>query len=504
MYSEPLHSVREYVQNAFDSIREARRSGILKADQGEIRLTIDKGARSLRIRDDGKGLSPEAASVDLVDLGNSRKARSVTESGWNAGFRGIGRMAGITYCEMLRFETSNGKGRKCRVEFNAKEINRLTRTGQEPTTIADAIRNNTLISEGPEETDVHYLEVTLEGIKANSPFLDEAKLNDYLSRVAPVAYDPSVWTFGPKIHTFAMDAESEESLESVKISICNADGRRLADVWRPFKETLRTANAKGQNFRTIRVEDVVSLPRDGQPAESWWGWLAVHERRGALADVPFAGLRIYMHNIAVGDEGIVRDLFRSRSLATWCFGQIHITDYTLMPNAQRDNFEDSREWTQIKAQLRDESVWIEKEIRRESSERNTSVETLVKRAYREIGEAKKAIGRGFESRDEQETMARNLMGSSEKMEREKEKRKRSDEERQKLEEVRSSLEETARKVKEVPRTERDVAQAHLNRQTRKVIRTIFNVLKTELDERAYRRIEKKINTALRPGGKDGS
>ena len=117
MYSNPLHCIREYVQNAYDSIREARRQRLLGYDDGTVIIVVDTEARTLKIRDDGTGLDPEAAVVRLVDLGSSPKATSAEGSTVNAGFRGIGRMAGISYCDVLRFGTSDGKGRKIRCHF---------------------------------------------------------------------------------------------------------------------------------------------------------------------------------------------------------------------------------------------------------------------------------------------------------------------------------------------------------------------------------------------------
>ena len=199
MYSEPLHSVREYVQNGYDSIRAARRQGIIASSDGSIRITIDRTARTLRIRDDGTGLSPEAAAVHLLDIGSSEKARTNTESRHNAGFRGIGRMAGISYCKTLRFTTSDGHGRVCTVEFDAAAINQLTRPGQEPATIVHAIEANSRIDDGPAETEDRYLEVTLEGVDSDGPFVDEMLLAEYLGSVAPVRFDGTVWSFGEKI-----------------------------------------------------------------------------------------------------------------------------------------------------------------------------------------------------------------------------------------------------------------------------------------------------------------
>ena len=497
MYSNPLHSVREYIQNAYDSIRVARRNGLLKAGEGEVKIEINPELRTVRIRDNGTGLSPEAASVYLYDLGNSAKAGIGVDSMKNAGFRGIGRMAGITYCKKLRFETSNGNGKKCIVEFDAVGINRLTRADKKAATIVDAIQNNTELREDEETTGKHYLEVVLDGVNdAGRLFLDENELNAYLSQVAPVDHDPA-WKFSDKIHSFAKNAQSLQSLEHIAVTIRDAEGNRRFDVRRPFRNTFNTTARKIK--RTVNVRDVVELPRDEAAANGWWGWLAVHDRQGALMDIPFSGLRLRMHNIAIGDDSIIRDLFVTSSHAIWCFGEVHITDHGLTPNAQRDNFEDSKEWNLIKEQLRVEAMMIGKEIRRESVQRNSSVETLRKRTDERLKDAQKLIKRRFVSPEQQQSTVQKLEHEVQKLSQHAEKGTRTDEEREKISKMCHEVERVVEQAMSVKVTESDIAQSHLGREGRRVFRTVREILQSELEEDVFRAIIKKINFALQPG-----
>ena len=499
MYSEPFHSIREYIQNSYDSIRNARRDGLLNPNEGAIEVKIDSRKRSLTIRDNGTGLCPEAAADYLLDLGNSDKARSDVDAVQNAGFRGIGRMAGISYCSTLRFETSDGDGRKCTVEFDAKGINQLTERGQKPATIVDAIERYSTIEEEKAGDGKHYLQVTLEGVPKGSSFLKERELGDYLAMNAPVAFDPSRWSYGGQIRALAAESGFLESLDSVEILILDSAGNVRRDVRRPFKNTFHTSNAKGKNRRTVRVTDVERLPLNGNPEKGWWGWLAVHERHGALADVWFSGLRLRMHNIAVGDDRIVRKLFRTQNLAPWVFGEIYITDLSLMPNAQRDNFEESSAWSKLQERFREQAVLLEKDIRTESTQRNTSVKTLTSRAQEEVDAAKTSIETGFVSKEEQEATIQKLERAESKLESASQQGKRPKTERVELERKKKVVEETLRQVKQIRRTKTNEAWAHLNKQSRNVLRTVFEVLNKELDEKDFTRIQKKIQAALMPG-----
>ena len=499
MYSQPFHSVREYIQNAYDSIRKARRKGLLKPTEGEIKVQIDKDRRRLSIVDNGGGLGPEEAAVNLVDIGHSEKARTSEGSGHNAGFRGIGRLAGISYCKKLRFETSSGDGNKCTVEFNAAGINRLTKPGQEPTTIANAIRENSKVNEIRCETGQHYLKVTLEGLEPGSPFLDENMLQDYLALHAPVAHDTGGWFHENAIERLAEEAGHPESLENVRVLICDHEGRLKKDIRRPFRNTFQTANARGGKRRTVRVKGIRSLPISGAPSSMFWGWLAEHDREGALADVPYAGIRIRMHNIAVGDHTIIEKLFTTASHARWCFGEIHITDLSLIPNSQRDEFEASPQWERAKGRLREEARALEQAIRQESSQRNQSVAGLEKVTRELIEQAKDGIAGGFNSHEEKQSILDKLDKRSERLEGETAKRKRTESEKEQLTTLREEVEQTKAEVRKVRRTGTDDATAHLNRQARKVLQTVYRVLKSELPSKQFNEIQERIHAALKPG-----
>ena len=98
MYGEPRHTLREYVQNSFDSIRAAQRTKYLSG-RGRVDITI--AADAIIIRDNGLGVPADSAWNTLTSVGASKKDRQR-----DAGFRGIGRLAGMAYCDTLIFRTS--------------------------------------------------------------------------------------------------------------------------------------------------------------------------------------------------------------------------------------------------------------------------------------------------------------------------------------------------------------------------------------------------------------
>lgn len=101
MYVEPLTAYREYLQNAADSIDEARRAGLLdEGDTGRVQIFLDQAARVTRIRDNGAAI-PNAEVVDrLLALGGSSKRGTDAR-----GFRGVGRLSALGYAQYLTFRT---------------------------------------------------------------------------------------------------------------------------------------------------------------------------------------------------------------------------------------------------------------------------------------------------------------------------------------------------------------------------------------------------------------
>ena len=89
MYVDPMTVYREYLQNAADSIDEARTDGALSPSGGQVQVAVDTNSRSIRIRDNGTSLPWEEFVQRLSNLGASRKrgtaARGFQLTAWHRG-----------------------------------------------------------------------------------------------------------------------------------------------------------------------------------------------------------------------------------------------------------------------------------------------------------------------------------------------------------------------------------------------------------------------------------
>ena len=122
-----------------------------------------------------------------------------------------------------------------------------------------------------------------------------------------------------------------------------------------------------------------------------------------------------MHNIAIGDHTLLQPLWTSSYLARWCFGEIHVVDSALVPNSQRDNFEQSRALTKFQSQLREEAKRIEREIRTESQQRNMSVRAIVQKAERATNKVLRRLEAGLTSHNEKQRLIDRLDNEANKL-----------------------------------------------------------------------------------------
>lgn len=92
LYDNPIVVFREYVQNSADSIYRIENYN----KKCEIRI-LCKG-NDLLIIDNGKGIEKEKFEAEMVKIGASSKKKQK-----NLGYKGIGRLSGVPYCESLVF-----------------------------------------------------------------------------------------------------------------------------------------------------------------------------------------------------------------------------------------------------------------------------------------------------------------------------------------------------------------------------------------------------------------
>jgi len=395
MYGERRNAIREYVQNSFDGVQSAISDGVLRPGKGKITLTIDE-ENSLIIHDNGIGLPRRVAVNTLTAVGASRKER-----GLQAGFRGIGRLAGIAFSKTLQFRTKAANDTvETIVVFDCDALRKgMLESGAKPA--ADLIHECvTWRQETAARAADHYFEVTLQDL-VNPPAeaIDIAHLETFLSQVAPVDFHPDFLSFRNKIFDktgeFELtgmpdaganpDAENIENFldripfEHVAIFVTGGGAKTERAVFKPYRAKM-VAGDKGDSVPLSRV----SL--HGGQSGAWWGWIGHKKTPGDYEQDAVAGIRFRLKNIQIDGSDVIRDVPITNEIrgtfgrwSKWFVGEIHVDPAQVVPNARRDNFEEDERWLKIREEVTPICDGLVKEARIVSREHQRSLGVIEKK-----------------------------------------------------------------------------------------------------------------------------
>jgi hypothetical protein len=354
MYSDPCMVLREYIQNSADSIDLGIDKGTLDPNEGRIEIRMEGRTRSLLVEDNGLGIPNDEIEERLGGLGTSQK-----EGTGLRGFRGIGRLGGLTHCDLLTFETrAKGDDSVGIVEWDGKMLrDSIEAKGKKG--LSDAISAIARISyRGATVTDPpHFFRVTLANI--NRFHTDRLTSLDvvthYLSRVAPLPFDKTRFSFATEIDQFL------EGFPGYRTHSILLNGRRL---FSPYADEFQISAKKTDRIKNI---DFVRFESNGKVFGK--GWIA---KTSLLGNIPktvvMRGISVRQGNIEVGDEKFLVDYFLEPRFGTWHMGAFHL-DYSLRPNARRDGFEETENHERFLEQVTGITKKMSQECRASSKER---------------------------------------------------------------------------------------------------------------------------------------
>jgi molecular chaperone HtpG len=330
MYVEPMTVYREYVQNAADAIDEARATSLLRPrESGRVHITIDHAARTVKLRDNGTGIAHSDFAGRLTAFGASKKRGRGTR-----GFRGVGRLAGLGYCQELFFRSRTpGETKISELRWDCRKLKAMLRSADDHSELREAVAQLVEVRRiAPGDAPEHFFEVELRGIvrHRNDQLLSETAIRDYLAQVAPVPFSEH-FPFSNQILEHL-----GEKVRTGDLEICVGDDP--SPVQRAHGAGLDLGDGNVDPFTEVELFSVESI--DG--GYGCLGWVLHHGYIGALpASSRVRGLRIRSGNIQVGNERLFEDLFPEPRFNSWCVGEIHVVDPRIVPNGRRDHFEQS-------------------------------------------------------------------------------------------------------------------------------------------------------------------
>lgn len=390
MYVDCPIVFREYIQNAVDSINKAVIDNLIKKGGDIITVDIDKNKKKITITDNGTGISWSKSLKVLTDIANSGK-----KIGVDIGFRGIGRLGGIAYCDKLIFETSfKGEPKKSIITWDAKTLKELILKRDPDINAIDAVNMVTSAQYINEKQDSHYLTVKMEGV-TNNKLLDVKGIREYLSMVAPIDIQTQF--------IYRNEIKTNQNNQHIKVDSYNiyVNGEQL---YKPYSADIRVN--KGQKDEVKNVDFFSAY--DDREELLYWGWYTISARMERLGIENLArGIRIRKSNIQIGDWNICRNYFDEDRFASYYFGEIHAVHNNLIPNSRRDGFEENDTNTQFEEALKIDLEKLQKYCR-DMSNVKSLIKTIEKPAQTKQ-EIKKKETKGFTSQDEQEKLASKII-----------------------------------------------------------------------------------------------
>lgn len=403
MYSEPESCFREYIQNAVDSIDVAVTEGLLQLEDSRIEIIIDENQQEISIKDNGTGINSTQATRTLLDIGNSTKQHTI-----NRGFRGIGRLGGLSYCKRLSFcTTAHGEEIRTVVTFDCVKLRQLLIPGREKEqTLQSVIQAVTEVTVSEEQKTSHYFIVKMEGVDDIASLLDIDMVRDYVSQVAPLPFKKTFYWSG----TIKQDLRTKGvQLEEYPIFI-GRSFEQLTQVYKPYKVSqsvsMRSGVIKddivGISFFDVKTEDGSALA---------YGWYADTGFLGTIAEENLSGIRVRHGNIQIGDSKTLSHLFKESRFNGWVLGELYIVSQELIPNARRDDFERNNAYVAFEAGVRRTvGTDVSEKIRAASKARNNPTAKIIKKAEKTISQVEAILATGFNSSYEKEQIVDNLSG----------------------------------------------------------------------------------------------
>ncbi len=340
MYDDPKFIYREYIQNSADQIDIALENGLIESkDECKIEINIDKLNRNISIVDNGTGVQSEKVLPILKSIAQGVKDRTK-----HKGFRGIGRLGGLAYCDRLVFETSfEGEDIKSTLSWNAKELKQIINDRTKKEDASAVIDTITSFQTEHEETDKRYFKVILENV-SNDILLNQEEIYDYLSMVAPVPYKKG-FLFQHEIYDKAK--EYNYSIDEYNLYINNQQ---------IFKE-YTTSIYEGEKHSKKRVDEIFDVEffeiKDKKEQLLCWGWYSVSTFVKQIPSVNIGrGIRLRKGNIQIGDEKQLVKLFKEPRGSFYFFGEVHATSPDLIPNARRDYFTENSSFKLFEKELK--------------------------------------------------------------------------------------------------------------------------------------------------------
>ena len=387
MYNYPLMVFREYIQNSADAIDHLRRTSNSKTSNSKIEITLNGRSRSIKIQDYATGIKAKEALSTLHNIGKSLK-----KSNSNRGFRGIGRLGGLGYCDELSFVTkAKGESIYSVSKWDCKKLRELISNNNDSLDAMKLVKSIAVLSQHKytKNKNDHFFSVEMHNVRSSrNVLLDVPVIKSYLSQVAPVSFKND-FSFTEKIEK-KLKAKIP-NYETYDIFV-NGD-----QIFKPYIDAVKV----GEKI-TDKIKDIDFVEFSNGAGLLTFGWIANLGLFGKVSSTGLVdGMRVRSGNILVGNKDLLCDYFRERRFCNYLVGELHIIDHRLVLNSRRDDFEDSQYKEEFYNHfVKEIGLPFSKKIREASEDRSQTQKQLSNNKL--LNTAKGIINNGYIAEEQKE------------------------------------------------------------------------------------------------------
>lgn len=484
MYSDPKIIYREYIQNSVDALENAVAQNIIEAQSMRIDIVIDSENSMISIRDNGTGITCDKAVSTLMNIGSSQKRNSN-----NRGFRGIGRLGGMSYCNLLTFTTSaENEDKKTIVEFDCKKLRQLLVPGAyEDMDLTSVLEAVTTVRKEDEKNNKHYFLVELKEVTGFSDLLNIDAAKSYISQVAPLPYKTRQFVYATDLHKFLYD--NGYAIEEFPIFV----GENIEDLEPIYKPNRHRFHADRSKKKTDEISALKFFKVEIDKELFALGWYGECNWMGSLTEKEISGIRVRKGNILIGDNKTLNNIFRESRFNGWTQGELFVVTDKLIPNARRDDFEQNKAYYKLIQALRTGiGSEVTKVIREASQLRSDVSAKAIREVQQQVNNASLTVEEGFNSSIDKNKLLDTLTRAEESLK----KTNVREELKTKKEELQKQLTDTIQKVSDSKNYKINQINSGIDKKSKKILAIVSDILSQKLSKPLVDDIIEEIINAL--------
>lgn len=344
MYEDNRFIFREYIQNSADQIDKAIKEGVIDKNEAYIDIDIDVIERNIKIYDNATGIKKNHFKSTLSDIANSTKDRNTDK-----GFRGIGRLGGLAYCDKLIFKSSyKGENIESIMIWDAKLCKSIIEDPNEKCTAEDLINRVITFEEEKCDEDKHFFEVDMININEESnELLNVSNIRNYLSFVAPVPFVSSFF-IRTEIYNYALENNFKIDEYCIRVN-----GEQL---FKKYKMDLYENKENKEIYDEVSSIHCHKFINKSKEILAWM-WIGISRFEKQIPSSNLSrGIRLRKENIGIGDEKTLSKFFKEPRGNYYFIGEIYAVHPNLIPNARRDYFNQTNDRSEFEELVEEKFV----------------------------------------------------------------------------------------------------------------------------------------------------